>query len=88
MFFKVLTVGDLILSKQDFMTDTLRPGCKGMKYILLYPGIQFRLPCNPTGQFFMGAKLFIGTPWMGNEGVLKKVFGLGYVNSHGFYANP
>ena len=23
------------------------------------------------GQFFMGAKLFIGTPWMGNEGVLK-----------------
>ena len=24
------------------------------------------------GQFFMGAKLFIGTPWMGNEGVLKK----------------
>ena len=32
----------------------------------------------PPGQFFMGAKLFIGTPWMGNEGVLKK-FGLGYV---------
>ena len=26
----------------------------------------------PPGQFFMGAKLFIGTPWMGNEGVLKK----------------
>ena len=37
-----------------------------------YPGIQFRLPCTPPGQFFMGAKLFIGTPWMGNEGVLKK----------------
>ena len=36
------------------------------------PRIQFRLPCNPPGQFFMGAKLFIGTPWMGNEGVLKK----------------
>ena len=27
---------------------------------------------SPPGQFFMGAKLFIGTPWMGNEGVLKK----------------
>ena len=26
----------------------------------------------PPGQFFMGAKLFIGTPWMGNESVLKK----------------
>ena len=25
------------------------------------------------GQFFMDAKLFIGTPWMGNEGVLKKI---------------
>ena len=39
----------------------------------LNPGIQFRLPCTPPGQFFMGAKLFIGTPWMGNEGVLKKI---------------
>ena len=38
-----------------------------------YPGIQFRLPCTPPGQFFMGAKLFIGTPWMGNKGVLKKI---------------
>ena len=37
-----------------------------------YPGIQFRLPCTP-GQFFMGAKLFIGTSWMRNEGVLKKL---------------
>ena len=27
----------------------------------------------PPGQFFMGAKLFIGTIWMGNEGVLKKI---------------
>ena len=42
--------------------------------IIKYPGIQFRLPCTPPpGQFFMGAKLFIGTPWMGNEGVLKKM---------------
>ena len=42
----------------------------GLNY---YPGIQFRLPCTPPGQFFIGAKLFIGTPWMGNEGVLKKI---------------
>ena len=28
----------------------------------------------PPGQFFMGTKLFIGTPWMGNEGVLKNWF--------------
>ena len=27
----------------------------------------------PPGQFFMGAKFFIGTPWMGNEGFLKKI---------------
>ena len=39
----------------------------------LYPGIQFRLPCTTPGQFFLGAKLFIGTPWMGNEGVLNKI---------------
>ena len=44
-----------------------------VKYTLqIYPGIQFRLPCTPPGQFFIGAKLFIGTTWMGNEGVLKK----------------
>ena len=30
-------------------------------------------PPPPPGQFFMGAKLFIGTPWMGNKGVLKKI---------------
>ena len=42
----------------------------------------------PPGQFFTGAKLFIGTPWMGNEGVLKKQIGLGYVKLHGFYGNP
>ena len=32
----------------------------------------------PPGQFFMGAKLFIGTLEMRNEGVLKKI-GMGYV---------
>ena len=26
----------------------------------------------PPGQYFMGAKSFIGTPWMRNEGVLKQ----------------
>ena len=30
-------------------------------------------PPTPPGQFFMGAKLFIGTPRMGNEGVLKNI---------------
>ena len=27
----------------------------------------------PPGQFFMGAKVFIGTLWMENEGVIKKI---------------
>ena len=27
----------------------------------------------PPGQFFMGAKLFIGTPLMRNEGILQKI---------------
>ena len=62
---------------------------KRLYYVLMHPGIQFRLPCTPPpGQFFMGAKLFIGTPWMGNDGVLKKKFGLGYVILYGFYGNP
>ena len=41
---------------------------------IVYPAIQLRLPCTPPpppGQIFMGAKLFIGTHWMQNEGVLK-----------------
>ena len=45
-------------------------------------------PPPPPGQFFMGAKLLIGTPWMGNVDVLKKKIGLGYVKLHGFYGNP
>ena len=44
-------------------------------YKTLYPGIQFRLPCTP-GQFFMGVKLFIGTPRMRNKVVLKNGYGL------------
>ena len=41
----------------------------------------------PTpGHFFMGAKLLIGTPWMRNEGALKK-FGMNYLKMHGFYGN-
>ena len=50
------------------------------KYIDLYLEIITGTPASnlgylapPPGQFFMGAKLFIGTPWMGNEGVLKKI---------------
>ena len=41
----------------------------------------------PPAQFFMGAKLFIGTHWMRNEGVLKHI-GIGYVKMHGFHGNP
>ena len=37
------------------------------------PASNLGYPAPPPGQFFMGAKLFIGTPWMGNEGVLKKI---------------
>ena len=33
----------------------------------------YRAPPPPPGQFFMGAKLFIGTHWMRNEVVLKKL---------------
>ena len=46
----------------------------------LYPWFSGDTPASnlgylapPPGQFFIGAKLFIGTPWMGNEGVLKKI---------------
>ena len=37
------------------------------------PASNFGYLAPPPGQFFIGAKLFIGTPWMGNEGVLKKI---------------
>ena len=43
--------------------------------------------CAPPGQFFMGAKLFIRTPWCKSKVSLKK-FGLGYVKMHGFHGNP
>ena len=36
----------------------------------------------------MGAKLFIGTPEMRHEGVLKKKNGMGYVKMHGFHGSP
>ena len=52
-----------------------------------YPGIQFRLPCTHPGQFFMGAKLFIGTPSMRNKDVLKKI-GMGYMKMRCFHGNP
>ena len=46
---------------------------------VLYPGIQFRLPCTPPppGQFFMGAKSFIGPPECETKVSSKKIwFGL------------
>ena len=41
--------------------------------LALTPASNLGYLAPPPGQFFMGAKLFIGTPWMGNEGVLKKI---------------
>ena len=41
--------------------------------IAITPASNLGYLAPPPGQFFMGAKLFIGTPWMGNEGVLKKI---------------
>ena len=41
--------------------------------ILLTPASNLGYLAPPPGQFFIGAKLFIGTPWMGNEGVLKRI---------------
>ena len=38
------------------------------------------------GQFFMGVKLFIGTPLIRNKVILK--IGMGYVKMHGFHGNP
>ena len=64
-----------------------RPELLNVHSFRLTPASNLGYLAPPPGQFFMGAKLFIGTPWMGNEGVLKK-FGLGYVKLHGFYANP
>ena len=46
---------------------------EGVDAKAIYPGIQFRLPCIPPGQLFMGAKLFIGSLWMENEGVLRNI---------------
>ena len=55
----------------------LNPGSRAVKFPC---GVCSNTPASnlgylapPPGQFFMGAKLFIGTPWMGNEGVLKKI---------------
>ena len=52
-------------------------GIKGLLNLCFIPhtpasNLGYLAPPPPPGQFFMGAKLFIGTPWMGNEGVLKK----------------
>ena len=59
-------------------------GCRSKVSLVLPICLQYYTPASnlgylapppppPPGQFFMGAKLFIGTPWMGNEGVLKKI---------------
>ena len=40
------------------------------------------------GQFFMGTKLFIGTPLNGKRRCPPKYFGIGYAKMHGFHGNP
>ena len=68
---------------QDFVFSS-RKGCCISVFICKYiintkyqgsstPASNLGYLASPPGQFFMGAKLFIGTPWMGNEGVLKKI---------------
>ena len=53
-----------------------------------YPGIQFRLPCTPPpGLFFIGAKLFIGTLWMGMK-VSSKNFWFGLFEIAWFLWQP
>ena len=44
----------------------------------------------PPGNFFMGAKLLIGTLWMRKRGCPQKilVLSMGYVKMHAFYGNP
>ena len=44
-----------------------------VSYLPITPASNLGYLAPPPGQFFMGAKLFIGTPWMGNKGVLKKI---------------
>ena len=46
--------------------------CHILEFSDITPASNLGYLAPPPGQFFMGAKLFIGTPWMRNEGVLKK----------------
>ena len=54
---------DLVLRKMCLsLNDSFGAVITFLSHVL-YPSIQFRLPCTPpTGQLFIGAKLFIGTP--------------------------
>ena len=67
----------LIVSK--FHNETHNPKGQENKIYTVVKGREAFTPASnlgylaPPGQFFMGAKLFIGTPWIGNEGVLKKI---------------
>ena len=56
--------------------------------IIIYPGIQFRLPCTPPRTIFHGCQIVHWDPLDGKRRCPQKNFGLGYVKLHGFYANP
>ena len=60
VLFESTTTNKLILSIHEIIRDYSTPA-SNLGYLA------------PPRTFFMGAKLFIGTPWMGNEGVLKKL---------------
>ena len=67
-----LTKGKAYLANQRWRRTTcLRDQCYDVGCHTPASNLGYLAP--PPGQFFMGAKLFIGTPWMGNEGVLKKI---------------
>ena len=61
------------LSKQEGMIVLTGVNFTNKENMYDTPASNLGYPAPPPGQFFMGAKLFIGTPWMGNEGVLKKI---------------
>ena len=49
-----------------------------------YPWVLFEATLHPSGQFYMGAIFFIGTPNLRNT--LSLIFGL--YETHGFHGNP
>ena len=62
--------------------QTLRNMPTGIIMVFLLPRHPIKVTLHPQDNF-SGAKVFIGTPRMQNEGVLKKI-----VKMQGFHGNP